>query len=101
VRKQKVLLQILFCNYFCFVARIPVASGRSRDHLARIGSATAQRHGHDHAAATGHVPRSQVLGLDGTDLGHSATVATDPRRLRDPSSRTDRRKYAVPSSSRV
>ena len=94
-------------SFVYIAARIPVASGRSRDHLARIGSA-AQRHANDVAMTGGHVSRSQTVGVvDGphvgmtTDLIHGATAASDPRRLRDPSSRTDRRKYTMPSSSRV
>jgi len=75
------------------VARIPVASARARDHLSRA----VPRHSDGLLAA-----HSRPLPLAADQAAAPANhIATDVRRTRDPSARTDRKKYAMPSSSKV
>jgi casein kinase 1 delta len=73
-------------------ARIPVASGRSRDRPSGV------RQDFPVQPSPGSRPNPVV-----PSIPHNPMVQpnSSSRRLRDPSSRTDRRKYAVPSSSRV
>ena len=80
---------IIIC---CFVARIPVASARARDHLTRA----VPRHSDGLLVAHG---RAVPLAADQSAPANNIT--TDARRTRDPSSRTDRKKYAMPSTSKV
>jgi len=81
------------CIYFVECsARIPVASSRVRDHPSRA----VPRHSDGVLAAHG---RAVPLAADQPPPANHVT--TDARRTRDPSSRTDRKKYAMPSSSKV
>ena len=76
---------------WCCAARIPVASARARDHLSRA----VPRH------ADGLATHGRVVPLAADQQAPANHVTTDTRRTRDPSSRADRKKYAMPSSSKV
>jgi len=76
----------------CDVARIPVASARARDHVSR----PVPRHTDGLLAA-----HSRAVPLAADQPVPTNHVAVDVRRTRDPSARNDRKKYAMPSSSKV
>lgn len=80
------------CVVVCALARIPVASARARDHMAR----PVPRHSDGLLAA-----HSRAVPLAADQPVPANHVTTDVRRTRDPSTRTDRKKYAIPSSSKV
>lgn len=73
-------------------SRIPVASARARDHTSR----PVPRHSDGLLAAHG---RAVPLAAD--QPAPANHITTDVRRTRDPSARADRKKYAMPSSSKV
>lgn len=80
------------CMVVCCLARIPVASARARDHVTR----PAPRHSDGLLAA-----HSRGIPLAADQPVPANHVTTDVRRTRDPATRTDRKKYAMPSSSKV
>lgn len=73
-------------------ARIPIASSRAREHPSRV----APRHSDGVLAA--HDRAIPLAADQPTPANH---VTTDARRTREPSARTDRKKYGLPSSSKV
>jgi len=76
----------------CCLARIPVASARARDHISR----PVPRHSDGLLAA-----HSRAVPLAPDQPVPTNHVTTDVRRTRDSGARTDRKKYAMPSSSKV
>lgn len=81
-----------------FVARIPIASTRSREHLLRGASAQQRCADADRAVQNHQMPPPDTASPVLPRAPAARAVPTDGRRTREPSSRTDRRRVTVTSS---